>query len=54
MRKIILAMQVSLDGFFEGPDRDLSWHMVDDELHRHFNDHVATMGAFLEGRVMHV
>ncbi|RKR29932.1 dihydrofolate reductase family protein [Arthrobacter oryzae] len=53
MRKIILAMQVSLDGFFEGPDRDLSWHMVDDELHRHFNDHLVTMGAFLEGRVMH-
>ncbi len=51
MRKIILAMQVSLDGFFEGPDRDLSWHMVDDELHRHFNDQLGAMGAFLDGRV---
>ena len=42
---------VSLDGFFEGPDHDLSWHMVDDELHSHFNEQLATMGAFLDGRV---
>ena len=53
MRKIILAMQVSLDGFFEGPDHDLSWHMVDDELHRHFNERLGAMGAFLDGRVMY-
>jgi dihydrofolate reductase len=53
MRKIILAMQVSLDGFFEGPDHDLSWHMVDDELHRHFNEQLGAMGAFLDGRVMY-
>jgi dihydrofolate reductase len=53
MRKIILSMQVSLDGFFEGPDRDISWHMVDDELHRHFNEQLAAMGAFLEGRVVY-
>lgn len=51
MRKVILMMQVSLDGFFEGPERDLSWHRVDDELHRHFNDELRTMGAFLDGRV---
>jgi len=51
MRKVILSMQVSLDGFFEGPDQDLSWHMVDDELHRHFNEQLAAMGAFLDGRV---
>lgn len=51
MRKIILSMQVSLDGFFEGPHHDLSWHMVDEELHRHFNDELRAMGAFLDGRV---
>jgi dihydrofolate reductase len=27
-------MMVSLDGYFEGPDHDLSWHQVDEE----FND----------------
>lgn len=51
MRKIIVAMQVSLDGFFEGPDGDIGWHMVDDELHGYFNDQLSTMGAFLDGRV---
>ena len=25
--------------------------MVDDELHRHFNEQLAAMGAFLDGRV---
>jgi dihydrofolate reductase len=53
VRKIILMMQVSLDGFFEGPDQDLSWHLVDDELHAHFNDELRRMGAFLDGRVTH-
>ena len=51
MRKIILMMQVSLDGYMEGPDRDIGWHMVDDELHQHFNDELRTMGGFLDGRV---
>ena len=51
MRKIILMMSVSLDGFFEGPNRELDWQLVDDELHAHFNDQLSTMGAFLDGRV---
>jgi dihydrofolate reductase len=34
MRKIFLFMMVSLDGYFEGPEHDLSWHHVDAE----FND----------------
>jgi hypothetical protein len=33
MRKLILMTSVSLDGFIEGPHRELDWHMVDDELH---------------------
>ncbi|MBA2808693.1 dihydrofolate reductase [Streptomyces sp. KM273126] len=51
MRKIILMMSVSLDGYIEGPNREIDWHMVDDELHTHFNEQLATMGAFLDGRV---
>ena len=51
MRKVILMMQVSLDGFIEGPGQDLSWHRVDVELHNHFNQLLGTMGAFLDGRV---
>ena len=53
MRKIILALQVSLDGFFEGPNGEIDWHMVDEELHSHFNEQLASMGAFLDGRVTH-
>ena len=51
MRKIVLWMSVSVDGFFEGPNRELDWHLVDDELHSHFNEQLAAMGAFLDGRV---
>jgi dihydrofolate reductase len=51
MRKIILMMSVSLDGFIEGPDRQIDWHMVDDELHSHFNEQLKTMGGFLDGRL---
>ena len=51
MRKIVLMMSVSLDGFIEGPNRELDWHMVDDQLHRHFNDELRAMGALLSGRV---
>ncbi|MDJ0347581.1 dihydrofolate reductase family protein [Streptomyces sp. H10-C2] len=53
MRKIILSMSVSLDGFIEGPDRQIDWHMVDDELHSHFNEQLRSMGGFLTGRVTH-
>src|SRR5262252_8183580 len=51
MRKIVFMMSVSLDGFFEGPDRELDWQLVDVELHEHLNEWLATAGAFLDGRV---
>jgi dihydrofolate reductase len=51
MRKIILLMQLSVDGFIEGPDREIDWHRVDDELHSHLNEQLRGMGAFLHGRV---
>ncbi|WP_406173055.1 dihydrofolate reductase family protein [Streptomyces sp. NBC_00996] len=51
MRKIVLMMSVSLDGYIEGPNREIDWHMVDAELHRHFNREIRQMGALLSGRV---
>lgn len=51
MRKVILFVQVSLDGFFEGPKKELDWNMVDDELHTHVNEVLKVMGGFLSGRV---
>jgi dihydrofolate reductase len=44
---------VSLDGFMEGPNRDIDWHLVDDELHTHMNEELGAMSAFLSGRVVH-
>ena len=34
MKKVIFQMSVSLDGYFEGPNGELDWHVVDEE----FND----------------
>jgi dihydrofolate reductase len=51
MRKIVLMLSVSLDGFFEGPNGELDWQLVDDELHEHFNEVLGAMGGFLSGRV---
>jgi dihydrofolate reductase len=51
MRKIILAMSVSLDGYMAGPNGELDWQLVDEELHDHFNEQLRDMSAFLDGRV---
>lgn len=51
MRRIVLSMNVSVDGCFEGPGHDLSWHHVDEELHQHFNDELAQASLFVDGRV---
>ena len=51
MRRLVWTMSVSLDGFMEGPNREIDWHRVDDELHQHFNDELRGAGAFLDGRV---
>ena len=53
MRKIVLMMSLSLDGFFEGPNREIDWSLVDEEVHQYLNDYVAGMGAILSGRVTH-
>lgn len=51
LRKLVWMMSVSVDGYMEGPNREIDWHMVDDELHRHLNGWLAEAGGFLEGRV---
>jgi len=34
MRKVIMFNMVSLDGFFEGQDREIDWHVVDKEFNQ--------------------
>ncbi len=53
MRKVIYSMNVSLDGFVEGPNRELDWSTPDEELHRFWNDRTRESGAFLYGRRMY-
>ena len=49
MRKIIWMMSVSVDGYMEGPNREIDWHMVDDELHRHMNGWIGRRRRFPRG-----
>jgi dihydrofolate reductase len=51
VRRIIWTISVSVDGYMEGPHREIDWHMVDEELHRHMNGWLADAGGFLDGRV---
>ena len=53
MGKVVVSLSVSLDGMIAGPEGDLSWHRVDEELHAHFNEQLRAMSWFLNGRVMH-
>lgn len=51
MGRVVWMLSVSLDGFMEGPNREIDWHVVDDTLLTHFNDWLGEAGAFLDGRV---
>lgn len=50
MRKLVFQICVSLDGYYEGPGRDLSWHLVDDEFHDFAIDQIHQTSTFLWGR----
>jgi dihydrofolate reductase len=51
MRKVILFNLTSLDGYFEGPGRDITWHKVDDEFNEFAEEQTGEFGALLFGRV---
>lgn len=50
MRKIFLFMLTSIDGFFEGPNHDLSWHNVDEEFNTFAIEQLNEMDTLLFGR----
>ncbi len=43
-------MMVSLDGFFEGKDHDLSWHNTDEEFNQFAIDQIGEVDALIFGR----
>lgn len=54
MRKIIAALQTSVDGFIEGPNGELDWAMVEDEdTWREMDETLSSVDTFLLGRVMY-
>jgi len=50
MRMMFFFQSVSLDGFFEGPDHDISWHNVDDEFNRFAIEQLRETDTILFGR----
>jgi len=51
MRKVFLFNMTTLDGFFEGPNRDISWHNVDDEFNEFAIEQLNEVDTLLFGRV---
>ena len=51
MRRLIFQMLTSLDGYFEGPHADISWHRVDEEFNAYAAGLLSNVSALLFGRV---
>jgi hypothetical protein len=51
MRNLFAFNMVSLDGFFEGRERDINWHNVDDEFNQFAIEQTSSVGTILFGRV---
>ncbi len=51
MRKVLLFMMVTLDGFFEGPEHEIDWHNVDEEFNDFAINQLDDLGMLLFGRV---
>ncbi len=49
MRKVIVSNLASLDGFFEGPNKELDWHVVDGEFHEYAREMLRHAGTLLFG-----
>ena len=51
MGKIVAFDMVTVDGFFEGPDRDISWHNVDQEFNEFAIQQLNSVDLLLFGRI---
>jgi dihydrofolate reductase len=51
MRKLIVSIFLTLDGSFEGPNKELDWHVLDDEMEQYMSDLLKNVDAILLGRI---
>lgn len=51
MRNVILAQNVTVDGFFAGPKGELDWPIVDDEFNEYAVNLLDSVDTLLFGRV---
>lgn len=49
MRKVLLDLAVTLDGFIEGPNGEIDWCIMDDDMD--FNDFLSNIDTIFYGRV---
>lgn len=51
VRKIVYAMNISLDGFLARPDGSLDWAIADEELHAYYTELLRSADTEIFGRV---
>jgi dihydrofolate reductase len=49
MRRLIVSNLVSLDGFFEGPSKELDWHVVDEDFFAYAKEMLRNADTLLFG-----
>lgn len=54
MRKVISFMHISLDGFVAGPNRELNWAKVDEEIFDYVGKRISEGDTALYGRVTYL
>lgn len=50
MKKVIFQMSVSLDGYVEGPNHEIDWHLVDDEFNAYAVEMLNASDVLIMGR----
>ena len=50
MKRVICRMSVSLDGYIEGPNREIDWHLVDEEVNSYVVEMLEATDVLIMGR----
>jgi len=50
MAKVIFQMSISVDGYVEGPNREIDWHIVDEEFNAYAVETLAATDVLIMGR----